>query len=374
MPRSGARARWSRCMIRRAIGNRALRDAAIRIEPLPGVIDGCRWRYSGRFRCRSSSRACVVSDDRHAFAELVRRHQSAVRACLRKLTAGNHALADDLAQETFVLAWRNLKSFRQEARFSTWLYRIATNCWLADARKRKEELLGDRDDGGRRRRRRRRRRRPIMPDADHARGTTLKIDLERAMARAVRGERAAIVQCYHNDLSHEEAAYVLGCPVGTVKTHVLRGKQKLKRALAAWAPSPRHRRMTATPMMTATPNSDTTDRDDPPSDWVDGPACATPASTRARYIDDAGFTAQRHGRRCRRPAAVPAWRKPAIVALWALAGVGSPSRCRVSRSTSRREAYRLLAAQPVSLPRIAFMVAALGAATWTAAAVALRSD
>ena len=48
-------------------------------------------------------------------------------------------------------------------------------------------------------------------------------------------ERAAIVQCYHNDLSHEEAAYVLGCPVGTVKTHVLRGKQKLARALAAWA-------------------------------------------------------------------------------------------------------------------------------------------
>jgi len=51
------------------------------------------------------------------------------------------------------------------------------------------------------------------------------------------GERAAIVQCYHNDLTHEEAAYVLACPVGTVKTHVLRGKQKLKAALAAWAPT-----------------------------------------------------------------------------------------------------------------------------------------
>src|SRR3954453_7866888 len=87
----------------------------------------------------------LVADDRHAFAELVKRHQSSVRACLRKLTAGNHALADDLAQDTFVLAWRNLKSFRQEARFSTWLYRIATNCWLAQARKRQEELLGDRD-------------------------------------------------------------------------------------------------------------------------------------------------------------------------------------------------------------------------------------
>src|SRR3954470_24709909 len=119
---------------------------------------------------------CLVGDDRHAFAELVKRHQSSVRACLRKLTAGNHALADDLAQETFVLAWRNLRAFRQEARFSTWLYRIATNCWLAHARKRREELLGDRDDE--------------LADedvdaassaaagADHARTATLKIDME----------------------------------------------------------------------------------------------------------------------------------------------------------------------------------------------------
>jgi len=178
----------------------------------------------------------LVGDDRHAFAELVRRHQSSVRACLRKLTAGNHALADDLSQETFVLAWRNLKSFRQEARFSTWLYRIATNCWLADARKRKEELLGDRDEtlgeaegddamvGG-------------SAHHDHAGTSALKLDLERAMAVLTEGERAAIVQCYHNDLTHEEAAYVLDCPVGTVKTHVLRGKQKLKLALAAWAPT-----------------------------------------------------------------------------------------------------------------------------------------
>src|SRR5258706_2104869 len=171
----------------------------------------------------------LVAEDRHAFAELVKRHQSSVRACLRKLTAGNHALADDLGQDTFVLAWRNLKSFRQEARFSTWLYRIATNCWLADARKRKEELLGDRTDA--------------IPDdedaamphidamhADHARASSLKMDLERAMAVLSDAERAAIVQCYHNDLTHEEAAYVLGCPVGTVKTHVLRGKQKLKAA------------------------------------------------------------------------------------------------------------------------------------------------
>jgi RNA polymerase sigma-70 factor (ECF subfamily) len=176
----------------------------------------------------------VVRDDRHAFSELVRRHQSAVRATLRRLTAGNHALADDLAQETFLLAFRNLGSFRQDAKFSTWLYRIATNAWLGDARKRKEELLGDRDadvadDEGN--------------DAsdepsgapDPARAANLSLDLERAMAVLSDAERAAIVQCYHNDLSHEEAAQVLNCPVGTVKTHILRAKQKLKARLGAWA-------------------------------------------------------------------------------------------------------------------------------------------
>jgi RNA polymerase sigma-70 factor (ECF subfamily) len=177
----------------------------------------------------------LVQDDRHAFSELVRRYQSGLRATLRRLTAGNHALADDLAQETFMLAYRNLKSFRQEAKFPTWLHRIATNAFLANARKRKEELLGDSDanvaaDDD-----------TAMPPGeaiggDHAGASNLRMDMERALAVLSEGERAAIVQCYHNDLSHEEAAYVLDCPVGTVKTHLLRGKLKLKAQLAAWAP------------------------------------------------------------------------------------------------------------------------------------------
>ena len=175
----------------------------------------------------------VVHDDRNALSELVRRHQSAVRTTLRRMTAGNHALADDLAQETFMLAYRNIKSFRQEARFSTWLYRIATNAFLADARKRKEELLGDRDQD-------------LAPEddesavpaeagvSDQTRGASLRIDMERAFAVLSDAERAAIVQCYHTALSHEEAAIALNCPVGTVKTHILRAKAKLKAQLAGW--------------------------------------------------------------------------------------------------------------------------------------------
>jgi RNA polymerase sigma factor (sigma-70 family) len=177
----------------------------------------------------------VVKDDRNAFSELVRRHQSAVRTTLRRLAAGNYALADDLAQETFMLAYRNLGSFRQEAQFSTWLFRIATNAFLAHARKRNEVLLGDRDqDVGSDED-------DVPGDAesaapDHTRAASLRIDLDRALAVLSESERAAIVQCYHNDLSHEEAAVVLNCPVGTVKTHILRAKQKLKARLKAWEP------------------------------------------------------------------------------------------------------------------------------------------
>jgi RNA polymerase sigma-70 factor (ECF subfamily) len=137
------------------------------------------------------------------------------------------ALADDLAQETFLLAYRNLKSFRQEARFSTWLYRIAYNAFLADARKMKELPLPEDADS-------------VAPGAAEAAGVArsaaLSIDLERAMRVLSDAERAAIIQCYHNDLTHEEAAEVLGCPVGTVKTHILRAKAKLKARLGAWAP------------------------------------------------------------------------------------------------------------------------------------------
>ncbi|MHB1284745.1 MAG: sigma factor, partial [Metallibacterium scheffleri] len=61
--------------------------------------------------------------DRNAFAELVRAHQGPVRAQLRRLSGGQCALADDLAQETFLRAWQSLPRFRGEAGFGTWLYR-----------------------------------------------------------------------------------------------------------------------------------------------------------------------------------------------------------------------------------------------------------
>jgi RNA polymerase sigma-70 factor (ECF subfamily) len=166
--------------------------------------------------------AVLQRDDRRAFGVLVERHQSRVRTVLRRLTRGDEALADDIAQETFVLAWRNLKSFRFEARFSTWIYRIAFNAWQSEARKRREVSLELDDDA-------------LAADDSPAHDMpdiAARVDLERAMATLSDGERAAIAACYYADLSHEEAAAALGMPLGTVKTHVLRAKAKLRTRLA----------------------------------------------------------------------------------------------------------------------------------------------
>jgi RNA polymerase sigma-70 factor (ECF subfamily) len=167
----------------------------------------------------------LADDDRHAFAELTRRHQSAVRALLRRLTKNDHGLADDLAQETFLQVYRSLRQFRGDAKFGTWIYRIAYNIFLAHARSaHPEEPLPEQ-----------------LPEAvdgpTPALASAMRMDLAKALATLSEGERAAIIQCYYQDLSHEEAAYVLGCPLGTVKTNVLRARQKLKTVLAAWAPS-----------------------------------------------------------------------------------------------------------------------------------------
>jgi len=166
----------------------------------------------------------LVDEDQHAFGELVRRHQSAVRGLLRQLTRTDVALADDLAQETFLRAYKHIRSFRGEARFSTWLYRIAYNCFREEARRRKE-FVGIDEKGQQQ-----------EPDPQ-VRDPALRHDLMYALSLLPLHERSAILLCCQNGLTHDEAARVLEIPIGTVKTNVLRGREKLKRALAGWGPN-----------------------------------------------------------------------------------------------------------------------------------------
>lgn len=162
-------------------------------------------------------------EDQHAFGELVRRYQSPVRAFLARLARGDAHLADDLAQETFLKAWRKLQTYRGSARFSTWLFGIAYNEFRTVARQRKELALEDVEE----------------PVAEVTKSTAdsrsdLRLDLTEALKGLSSQERAAVVLCCQNGLTHEEAAEVLDCPLGTVKTNVLRGKEKLRHRLLGY--------------------------------------------------------------------------------------------------------------------------------------------
>ena len=164
--------------------------------------------------------------DRHAFARLVRAHQSRVRLQLRRLTHGDAALADDLAQETFVQAWLHLNDFRGDARLATWLHRIALTRFLQHVRRPQlpvEWNDADADDAH-------------EPGHDPRAVEGLGRDVERALEALSEVQRLVVVHCFHLELSHAEAAQVLGLPLGTLKSHLDRAKTRLRELLGAWNP------------------------------------------------------------------------------------------------------------------------------------------
>jgi len=156
------------------------------------------------------------SGDAAAFGTLVRQQQSKVRGFLRRLTRADAALADDLAQETFLEAHRKIDQFRGEGSFGAWLCGIAWSRFLMERRKRKEEPLEAPDE---------------TASIDTTSASLARLDLEKAMAQLAPAERAALTLCYAFGHSHGEAAEILDLPLGTVKSHVLRGREKLKALL-----------------------------------------------------------------------------------------------------------------------------------------------
>ena len=166
----------------------------------------------------------LADDDRHAFGTLVRRHQSAVRNFLRRLTGGRHALADDLAQETLLEAYRHLRRFRGSSSFASWLFGIAYNRYRGALRRSPPEVEWLEERGG-----------ATVAAGGEPGALDLKQDLASALDRLPSDERTAIHLCYSEGLTHEEAARVLGCPLGTIKTHLLRAKARLRETLRAWS-------------------------------------------------------------------------------------------------------------------------------------------
>ena len=151
-----------------------------------------------------------------AFGTLVRPQQSKERGIMRRLTRADAALADDLAQETFLEAHRKIDQFRGEGSFGAWRCGFAWSRFLMERRKRIEEALEAPDETA-----------SIVTTS----ASLARLELEKAMAQLAPAERAALTLCYAFGHSHGEAAEILDLPLGTVKSHVLRGREKLKALL-----------------------------------------------------------------------------------------------------------------------------------------------
>jgi RNA polymerase sigma-70 factor (ECF subfamily) len=161
----------------------------------------------------------AATGERAAFGELVRRHGSAVRGLLRRMGA-QASEADDVAQDAFLTAFERIAEFRGEGTFAGWVKRIAARAYLRRLQREKKlgvfasETIEDEAEP------------EAKGDADAA------IDLDGALKQLSAAERLCVSLCFGAGLSHAEAAESLNLPLGTVKSHVKRGLEKLRARLA----------------------------------------------------------------------------------------------------------------------------------------------
>ena len=159
----------------------------------------------------------VAQQDTAAYGELVRRHQSQVRNFLRKLCR-DHELADDLAQDCFIHAWEKLHTFSGHGSFIGWMLKVAYTTFLQSKRKssRYDQILEK------------------MGHASEAGGSTHTVesdelgDLDKFMAVLTEEERSVMILSYACGLSHREIGDAADMPIGTVKSIIFRGKEKIR--------------------------------------------------------------------------------------------------------------------------------------------------
>jgi len=162
--------------------------------------------------------------DDAAYESLIRKHQQMIHSLTFRMT-GSMADAKDLAQETFVRAYRQLDSYQGNSRFSSWLYRIAVNACLDWRRreKRRAELLANWRNLNA----------ETAPTPDSpANLDELSREVQAALMRLPDKQRAAVVLTVYGELNHAEAATILGCSETTVSWRIFSARRKLKKLLA----------------------------------------------------------------------------------------------------------------------------------------------
>jgi RNA polymerase sigma-70 factor, ECF subfamily len=170
----------------------------------------------------------TLGGDKAAFNELVRRYQRCVHSLIYRIV-GNEDDAADLVQETFLRAYRALESFRQDASFVTWLYRIASNLSIDLLRSRRSrgtlsldfELAEGREPAADE---------MLSPETSVVRGEVSEI-VHRAIMGLPDRYRIVIAMRHLQGLRVHEIAEALQIPVGTVKTHLYRAREMLRQRL-----------------------------------------------------------------------------------------------------------------------------------------------
>lgn len=153
------------------------------------------------------------ADDQAAFRLIVERHQGPIRGFLRRLLGGDHGTADDLAQDTFLLAYRKLHMLKTGGSLLSWLHTIAYRQFLQHGRKHaRQTVMAE----------------PPEPGHDPRQAVDAEIMAPRLMAQVNEQERACLTLAYAAGMSHPEIAKVTGLALGTVKSHITRGKRKLQ--------------------------------------------------------------------------------------------------------------------------------------------------
>ncbi len=157
----------------------------------------------------------LIDNDHKAFAMILNKYQSPIRSLFRKLTSGDLALADDLSQETFLLAYKGLAQYQGGAQFLTWLYSIAKNVFYSHLRKNKnKESSAD------------------FEEESYQMTTDVRMDLENCLKILKPQERLILCLSYAEGLSHQEVADMMEMPVGTIKTIINRSKEKIQSTIS----------------------------------------------------------------------------------------------------------------------------------------------
>lgn len=173
----------------------------------------------------------VLKGDQNAFGEIVEIYKDKVFQLAYRMLGNRHE-AEDIAQEAFIRAYVNIQSYNINLKFSTWLYRIATNLCIDRIRKKKPDYYLDAEVAGtdgltmysqipsK----------TSLPE-DDIESLELQDTIQRAISKLPEKYRSVIVLKYIEELSLNEISEILDMPLGTVKTRIHRGRETLRKQL-----------------------------------------------------------------------------------------------------------------------------------------------